>query len=821
VSNNSQDVMAINGRGPMTPTKGDFALYAGLQGTAPGEGSQFVRRVLPIPSADLRVGDELVFDMFLQTGDNSPAQDVAEVRINNETVAQIRADAGGYDSGWRNHRVIVTSDMIGNPNLRFALFVQKVRTDVPYRVLAGLDGLMVMRPPSLTLELPSTTIRENFLAAMSGTFDYDFDDTFVNITASEGTIQQNDDAKTFLWTNPYLDGPHRSPVDITATDSDGLSRTVQLEVIVNNEPPKIHGDSTSITLNEGSSTSRDFQLTDLGQDTMTLEASIGSLESLGGDAYRWHYTAGNGPSAHLLQLTAWDEDGGESTLDIPIAVDNVPPVVTITGSGEKDSDNPTLSWTATDVVDELAVRMRLEHNGVEVFNGLVDPSGLFSLNDFGVGDFKMTVSANDGAVTVEEMREWTTMDDDTFPPDLTMRGPGQHIHPWDRAKFEWSAGDIESGVSSVQLNVTRNGQVVRSSNEIAGELSLEGLPVGEYEWRIVVEDSDNDRPNDSLSTTVDGRFRITSRVGDFSGDGDIDADDIGMICDAVFNRGTDEWFDLDGNGVVTIEDYNHLIRAILRTTPGDANLDGIFDSRDLVLVFQGGEYEDAIDGNSHWRTGDWNCDGEFTTSDLIAAFQTGAYVEQAPFEVREFTRTMRAGTSSLVATDRADLDLTFTGETPKFFPPIDHDSRGTATVHQQSRIRGTTIAMAGSLLSTSLFDDSADASSSLVTSFSISDPMTYRFSGSISTALIAPIFEGLNEDATASIRLFDTRGSVFSVEDNTTNDVDGPIDLTRLRNATGTLQPGTYQLEILTTAFGGIEGKASAAYDMLFELRPV
>ncbi len=58
---------------------------------------------------------------------------------------------------------------------------------------------------------------------------------------------------------------------------------------------------------------------------------------------------------------------------------------------------------------------------------------------------------------------------------------------------------------------------------------------------------------------------------------------------------------------------------------GDSNLDGLFDSSDLVAIFQQGEYEDALQGNSSWSDGDWNCDGDSTTADLVTAFQTGMY----------------------------------------------------------------------------------------------------------------------------------------------------------------------------------------------------
>ena len=58
---------------------------------------------------------------------------------------------------------------------------------------------------------------------------------------------------------------------------------------------------------------------------------------------------------------------------------------------------------------------------------------------------------------------------------------------------------------------------------------------------------------------------------------------------------------------------------------GDANLDGRFDSSDFVHVFQKGEYEDGITGNSSWSEGDWNGDSEFDSADFVVAFQAGLY----------------------------------------------------------------------------------------------------------------------------------------------------------------------------------------------------
>ena len=63
--------------------------------------------------------------------------------------------------------------------------------------------------------------------------------------------------------------------------------------------------------------------------------------------------------------------------------------------------------------------------------------------------------------------------------------------------------------------------------------------------------------------------------------------------------------------------------------PGDSNGDGIFDSGDLLQVFQLGKYEDGIPGNATFAEGDWNEDGDFDSTDLVFVFQAGTYVAAA------------------------------------------------------------------------------------------------------------------------------------------------------------------------------------------------
>jgi hypothetical protein len=104
----------------------------------------------------------------------------------------------------------------------------------------------------------------------------------------------------------------------------------------------------------------------------------------------------------------------------------------------------------------------------------------------------------------------------------------------------------------------------------------------------------------------------------------------GEMVDAVFK--TDEepdvrWIMSEEDSINVIINSQLDIRGIYRlridVPYGDANLDGRFDSSDLVAIFQAGEFEDGIAKNSSWNEGDWNADGDFTSADLIAAFVLG------------------------------------------------------------------------------------------------------------------------------------------------------------------------------------------------------
>ena len=74
------------------------------------------------------------------------------------------------------------------------------------------------------------------------------------------------------------------------------------------------------------------------------------------------------------------------------------------------------------------------------------------------------------------------------------------------------------------------------------------------------------------------------------------------------------------NDIAAVEDFFSRTRSVA----GDANLDGAFDSEDLVHIFIRGRYN--TNEPATWGDGDWNGDGRFDSDDIVFAFIHGKYV---------------------------------------------------------------------------------------------------------------------------------------------------------------------------------------------------
>jgi hypothetical protein len=119
---------------------------------------------------------------------------------------------------------------------------------------------------------------------------------------------------------------------------------------------------------------------------------------------------------------------------------------------------------------------------------------------------------------------------------------------------------------------------------------------------------------------------VPSMPGDFNLNGVLDSADIDQLSSAIRNVSVNVKYDLNHDGAINADDRGTWISE-LRTYFGDSDLNGEFDSSDLLLVFAAGKYETTQ--NANWASGDWDGDGNFTSTDLITALADGGY-EQGP-----------------------------------------------------------------------------------------------------------------------------------------------------------------------------------------------
>jgi hypothetical protein len=118
-------------------------------------------------------------------------------------------------------------------------------------------------------------------------------------------------------------------------------------------------------------------------------------------------------------------------------------------------------------------------------------------------------------------------------------------------------------------------------------------------------------------------FVPVTRPGDYNHNGTLDAADIDDLTSQTAGGANPASYDLNADTLVDARDIKVWVGDLFHSWIGDANLDGQFNSSDLVTVLAAGTYE--VDVDSIWSTGDFNGDGRTNSSDLVAALADGGY----------------------------------------------------------------------------------------------------------------------------------------------------------------------------------------------------
>ena len=115
---------------------------------------------------------------------------------------------------------------------------------------------------------------------------------------------------------------------------------------------------------------------------------------------------------------------------------------------------------------------------------------------------------------------------------------------------------------------------------------------------------------------------LGSLLGDYNGNGLLDAEDLDLNA-SVGIASQDLSYDLNEDGVVNSTDRKIWVNDLKNTWVGDSDLNGVFDSGDLVAVFSSAKYETGL--TATWGQGDWNGDQKFDSGDLVEAFSNAGY----------------------------------------------------------------------------------------------------------------------------------------------------------------------------------------------------
>lgn len=220
---------------------------------------------------------------------------------------------------------------------------------------------------------------------------------------------------------------------------------------------------------------------------------------------------------------------------------------------------------------------------------------------------------------LDQMKNWVTLRAER----MASRFP-------DRPAFFPLSGEVDLG-SIIQTDVNR-GTVYYTLDGTdprlpGGEISPSAIAVtvasplvASESLQIFARTKQSDRWSAPIETTFIGIKNLDNP--DLNFDGQVDAFDVQTMYQAIIDR--DPQYDLTGDEQTDRADLQRLLDLGWSTTLGDTNLDGRFDSTDLVQIFITGRYETGTQAG--YGEGDWNCDGRFDSSDLVIAFSIGLYL---------------------------------------------------------------------------------------------------------------------------------------------------------------------------------------------------
>ena len=149
-----------------------------------------------------------------------------------------------------------------------------------------------------------------------------------------------------------LEGPNSHVITVVATDPSGETSTANFTIAVNNVAPTVTTDAAAVAADEGSAATNSGTFGDLGSDTVTITASVGTVtqDNVAG-TWSWAFNTTDGPDeSQTVTIMATDSDGVVTPVTFELTVNNVAPILT-----SILSDADSLAIRSTDRIVALDV----------------------------------------------------------------------------------------------------------------------------------------------------------------------------------------------------------------------------------------------------------------------------------------------------------------------------------------------------------------------------------------------------------------------------------------------------------------------------------
>jgi hypothetical protein len=355
--------------------------------------------------------------------------------------------------------------------------------------------------PVVAANTALVTVNESQTAANAGTFsDVGLDS--VTITASVGTVTRIGTRNgTWAWSFHATNGPADSQtVMITATDSDGDATTTTFDLVVNNLAPTVAANQALVNANEGSTATNTGTFADLGNDVVTVTASIGTIAQTGtkSGTWTWSFGTADGPDqSQIVQITADDGDGGVATTTFHLTVNNLAPTVaadhpaTVVDEGQTATNTGTFADLGDDVVTVTASIGTVTQVGTQT--GTWNWSFLTSDGDDEDQTVTVTATDSDGALRTTTFRLFVG----NVAPSVNA-GPDQTADEAQPVSFSGAFTDPGSGDTHTITWSFGDGASASGTLTPTHTFADDGV----YTVMLTVEDDDGGITTDTLTVTV-------------------------------------------------------------------------------------------------------------------------------------------------------------------------------------------------------------------------------------------------------------------------------------------------------------------------------